>query len=158
MTFSAQGRQFIESLETFSRVAYLPTGHDVWTIGVGHTRGVTEGMTCTPADADHWLSQDIQEAEGAVNHFLSQHSACHLSQSFFDALVSLVFNEGSKPLLLTNTIGRALSADPPDLYAAWQGFALWIDQAGHLVRGLAIRRAKEMALAFTDPFPAGATS
>jgi lysozyme len=153
MKFSSNGRAFIESLETFQRHAYLPTGHDVWTIGYGHTRGVKEGDTCTPNDADHWLAQDINEAVDVVNQFLLNHaqqSLLRITQSFFDALVSLVFNTGPEPLLLTNTIGRALSSGK--IYLAWQGFSLWINQAGHPLRGLAIRRAREMALAMSEQF------
>lgn len=152
MIFSAQGRAFVESMETFQRHAYMPTPDDVPSLGYGHTSGVKLGMTCTPASADAWLSQDIQSAVDTVNHFLSQHPTCHLSQSFFDALVSLIFNAGPTPLLPANVIGKALSAIPPDYYAAWRGFALWINQAGKPMRGLAIRRSKEMTLAMSDKF------
>ena len=30
----------------------------VWTIGKGHTKGVTAGMTCTEEQAIKWLSED----------------------------------------------------------------------------------------------------
>lgn len=154
MTFSANGRQFIESLETFQRHAYKPTPDDVWTCGFGHTSGVAESTTCTPADVDHWLAQDIQSAVDIVNGFLSSRPQVYLSQSYFDALVSLVFNCGPGPLRPDFEIGKALSlATGPDYYRAWRGFTLWINQAGKPLRGLAIRRAKEMTLALSEPFP-----
>lgn len=154
MTFSANGRQFIESIETFQRHAYKPTPDDVPTIGFGHTKGVRLGDTCTTLDADSWLSQDIQSAVEIVNGFLASHPRIHLSQSYFDALVSLIFNCGPDPLRPDYAISKALSlASGPDYYAAWRAFSLWINQAGKPLRGLAIRRAKEMALALSEPFP-----
>lgn len=37
--------------------AFQDTG-GVWTIGKGHTRGVTAGMTCTEAQAIAWFAED----------------------------------------------------------------------------------------------------
>ena len=37
--------------------AYQDSG-GVWTIGVGHTSGVTAGMTCTPEQASQWFAED----------------------------------------------------------------------------------------------------
>ena len=39
--------------------AYEDSG-GVWTIGFGHTFGVKQGMTCTPDEADAWLSEDAK--------------------------------------------------------------------------------------------------
>jgi lysozyme len=38
----------------------------IWTIGYGHTRGVSQGMTCTQADSDHWLAEDMAMAAAVI--------------------------------------------------------------------------------------------
>ena len=37
--------------------AYRDSG-GIWTIGIGHTKGVTEGMTCTIDQAQQWFAED----------------------------------------------------------------------------------------------------
>ena len=47
----------IEVFETCKLMSYRDSG-GVWTIGIGHTKGVTAGMTCTRAQALQWFSED----------------------------------------------------------------------------------------------------
>lgn len=130
--------------------AFLPTPNDVPTIGWGHTKGVQMGMTCTLAQAEAWFNEDVADAVKAVTG-LSTRTKCELSQSMFDALVSLVYNVGPGAVQSASTISDCLM----DRYyfGAWRGFSLWIKQAHRPLRGLAIRRAAEMALFFEDPLP-----
>jgi lysozyme len=146
MDLGPRGIRLIKASEEYRSRAYRPTTDDVWTIGWGHTRGVVEGRTCTPAEAEEWLRQDTAGAAAAVNAL-----GLALSQSMFDAVVSLVFNAGFAPIKAGSTIGDALRAG--DHFAAWRGLSLWTKQAGHDLRGLARRRAAEMALFFEDPLP-----
>lgn len=141
----------IELITTFEKLvtsAYLQTDKDIWTIGYGHTRGVKVGDTCTVNQAHDWLSEDLAEAERAVNGI-----GVRLSQGQFDALVSLVFACGPRPLMKGATIGDGIRSR--DWYAAAAGFFRWRKQAGTDVRGLARRRAQEMVLFLSDPFPVG---
>lgn len=138
-----RGLDLVKRYETLRLEAYLPTPNDVPTIGWGHTRGVQMGDTCTEAEADDWLREDLAEAERAVNGI-----GVPLTQGMFDALVSLVFNVGASSVDGRHVIGRELRRER--YVAAWRGFALWINQAGKPLRGLARRRAEEMTLFVAD--------
>lgn len=94
-----RGEDLIKSYEGYSSEAYLPTPDDVPTIGWGHTRNVKMGDTCTPEQAEKWFQEDVSGAVSVVNNL-----AVNLTQSMFDALVSLVFNVGPSVLSLNNLI------------------------------------------------------
>jgi lysozyme len=141
-----RGLGIIKRYEGLRLRAYRPTPDDVWTIGWGHTRGVSEGDMCTKAQAEVWLQEDIEQAEDAVNGLRVE-----LSQGMFDALVSLVYNVGPGALTRDSTIGHSLRSR--EYFHAWAGFALWRKQGGRDRRGLARRRAQEMALFMEDPLP-----
>lgn len=128
---------FLKSYEKFRPTAYKPTSKDVWTIGYGHTRGVKDGDTCSLAQADEWMHQDIG---GAVIDII-QNVKVKLTQAQFDALVSLVFNCGADPL--THTLGHKLNAG--DYVGAAAEFKKWDHQAGKELDGLEKRRVAEAA-------------
>ena len=87
---SREGRALIKSFERCEPTSYrCPAGK--WTLGYGHTRGVTQGQTCTRDQADRWLDQDISDAERIIR----KHVSVPLTQGQFDAMVSFVFNIGS---------------------------------------------------------------
>ncbi len=44
------------------RLEAYQDGVGVWTIGYGHTKGVSPGDTCSQAQADLWLDQDLWQA------------------------------------------------------------------------------------------------
>jgi len=146
MTLGKRGAALIKGKEALRLVAYLPTPNDVPTLGFGHTQDVKLGMTCTAEQAEQWFQEDTAGPVHTIN-FLG----LDLSQSMFDALVSLVYNTGPVPLAPTSTIGAALRKR--DWYGAWRGFALWTKQGGKDLRGLAVRRSQEMALFMEDPLP-----
>lgn len=62
----------------------------VWTIGVGHTGGVTEGMTITRDQAMAFFEEDIQKFEKAVDAL-----GRPWTQNQYDALVSFAYNCGA---------------------------------------------------------------
>ena len=166
MRLGLRGEKLIKSYETLKFSAYLPTKDDVWTLGWGHTKGVKKGDICTIDQAEKWFREDVAWAEEAVNGLIS--NGIKLTQSMFDALVSLVFNVGPDALKagkgnfalkqdeIGSTIWRALvgfgNSDRPDYYAACAGFFLWRKQKGKDLLGLARRRAKEMSLFLEDDF------
>lgn len=146
MQIGSRGAALIKSYETLRLVAYRPTPTDRWTIGWGHTRGVKEGQGCTREQAETWFIEDTAEAVSYVIKL-----GIPLSQSMFDALVSLVFNAGAEPLWPNRSIGRYLRAR--QWYEAWAAFAMWRNEEGVPRRGLARRRATEMALFMEDQLP-----
>lgn len=132
----------IKSYESLRLSAYKPTSNDVWTIGWGHTKGVSKGDTCTVSEADQWLIEDYLEAKGYLDRL---NCPVRLAPDFEGALVSLLFNCGPSVVAMGSTVGTALRAGNP--WGAWAGMALWRKQAGVDMLGLARRRAAEMALA-----------
>lgn len=89
-TTSDNGIEMIKRFEGCRLTAYKdPVG--IWTIGYGHTHGVTEGKTITQEEADRLLRSDLDAFEGHVNRY------DHLydwTQNEFDALVSFSYNIG----------------------------------------------------------------
>ena len=138
MDYSKKGIALTEDMEGCKLVAY-PDSVGVWTIGYGHTRGVHAGMTCTQAQAEAWLIEDIALA---VN-FVNTHVKVKFTQGEFDALVDFAFNLGigaedhSTLLALVNQ-GKFDEA-------ALQ-FPRWDKAGGHELAGLLRRRLAEQAL------------
>lgn len=70
----------------------------VWTIGYGHTEGVSDGMKITKQEALKFLYSDAKDAADCVRRIFREWKSKDLSyeitQGQFDALVSLVFNAG----------------------------------------------------------------
>lgn len=150
LTLGSRGVTLIKSFEGFRLSAYLPTPNDVPTIGFGHTEGVKLGDTCTREQAENWFHLDVSSSVRTV--LLTQLALnIPLTQSMFDALVSLVFNVGSSCLGVNSTIRRALAAK--DYYSACQGFFLWRKQGKTDLLGLARRRVEEMSLFLEDGIP-----
>lgn len=127
---------FLKSYEKFRPTAYKPTQNDKWTCGWGHTNGVTQATICTQTEAQAWLEGDVEGAAAQVLRLVT----VPLTQSQFDALVSLTFNCGTAPLL--KTLGALLNAGK---YAdAATQFKKWDYQAGVELPGLEARRVAEM--------------
>lgn len=146
MKLGIRGETLIKGYETLRLTAYMPTSDDVPTIGWGHTKGVKLGDTCTREQAQKWFEEDVSSAVDSVDAL-----PCNLTQSMFDALVSLVFNVGPSSIKQASTIGLALRSW--DYYGAWVGFTLWRKQNKKDLLGLARRRAKEMVLFLEDGLP-----
>lgn len=108
-----------------------------WTIGYGHTTGVTKNLTCIQKQADAWLYADCQNAMDAVNRW---DTVYNWSQNEFDALVSFTFNCGSanlKALLKNGTRSRSEIENYLPLYRK---------AGGKVVQGLINRRNDELKL------------
>ena len=117
----------------------------VWTIGYGHTSGVSEGMRIDLGQAERFLLDDIGVAEDAVKRLI----VVPLKQGQFDALVDFVVNLGSKALR-GSTLRRLLNEKNYD--AAAQEFGKWVyardGRKGRKVAlpGLIARREDERVL------------
>lgn len=143
MKTSSTGRALIrdaegEKLSTYRCSAGVPT------IGVGHTGpDVKMGMTITKAQSDALLVADLAKFEKAVAASVK----VPLTQSQFDALVSLAFNIGSGAFA-KSTLVRLLNGGHYDQVGAQ--LARWNKVDGQPNNGLTARRAREAAM-FNKP-------
>lgn len=114
----------------------------VWTIGYGHTAGVSSGMKITRAQAEEYLKQDCRKFENYVNNKTYVPVTEQLNQNQFDALVSFAFNCGQgnlKKLCSGRTTAQIAAAIPK-----------YNKAAGKVLSGLVRRRAAEQALFHTE--------
>jgi lysozyme len=115
------------------------TGGEPWTIGYGHTRGVSKGQRITLAQAERLLREDLERFELGVEALVT----APISQGQFDALVSLAFNIGlvafkNSTLLRKLNLGQHCA----DEFMRW-------NRAGYprrVINGLTARRFAERAL------------
>ena len=108
----------------------------VWTIGVGHTKGVKQGQTITEAQAMTLLKGDLLHCENYVNNL----GVCK-TQGQFDALVDFAFNLGTAALG-RSTLLKYIRAKKPEQYIRAE-FAKWVNSKGMRLKGLVIRRQWE---------------
>ena len=138
---SAKGAFFIKLKEGFRSVAYNKLD-SIWTIGYGHTLGVTQGMTCTRTEADTWFLQDVAKCEVSVNK-----QKLTLSQNQFDALVSYAYNIGVGAFERSNLLAMIKSGKPEAEIRKWWT-THWITVSMKVIPGLVTRRAEEAAMFF----------
>lgn len=107
MGTSDKGIALIKSFEGCRLTAYLcPAG--VWTIGYGHTAGVSKGQVITQEQAESFLKADLEKYEKYVNA-----TGLTLNQNQFDALVSFTYNCGAgnlKKLIANRTLPEIADA------------------------------------------------
>lgn len=137
LTYSRDGLRLTEQFEGCQLKAY-PDIVGVWTIGYGHTKGVSPGTVCTQEQAEQWLQEDIQEAANAVNRLVTT----PLTQHEFDALVDFVFNLGVNAFAQSTMLIYLNRGD--HVRAAGQ-FERWDMAGGKHVAGLLRRRVAEEA-------------
>lgn len=135
MQISQAGLLAIKSYEGVRLTAY-DDGVGVWTIGVGHTKGVKRGDTITMDQVDEFLRQDLQEAEAAVNDAVK----VPLTQGQFDSLVSWTFNLGAGAFR-GSTLLKKLNAKDYD--GAADEILRWNKAGGRVLPGLVKRRISE---------------
>ena len=117
--------------------AYLcPAG--VWTIGVGHTRGVKPGQMITREQAHTLLRGDLVYFEQGIATLLPP---ALLTQGRFDALVSFAFNLGLGALERSTLLAK-IRAQAPEAEIRAQ-FARWVYAGGKRLSGLVKRRKWE---------------
>ena len=129
---------FIRNEEGCELHSYLcPAGK--WTIGYGHTQGVTEGMAISPAHAEDLLRADVIDCAGRMASYIN----APVTKWQFIALVSLSFNVGDlrrkAPKLL-----HYLNAGQEDKAA--HEFLDICRAGGRVSEGLKRRREKEAKL------------
>lgn len=133
-----RGLNLIKEFEGFRSAPY-DDGGSVWTIGYGHTRGVTKNTpSITKEQGETYLKSDIMQAEAMVETVIK----VPLTDNQFSALVCLVFNTGPKPL--TMSLGERLKQN--NYVAAANEFQRWCYDNGKKMPGLVRRREAEKAL------------
>lgn len=138
---------FIKSFESLRLRAFLPTPHDVPTIGWGHTEGVKLGDVWTLEQANAAFVSDVSKYAAGLNRALF---SIPTSQGQFDALLSFSYNVGlgSPAIHGKGLLGSTLfyKHKTGDYSGAADEFLKWDRQAGHILAGLLRRRKAERAI------------
>lgn len=131
MKTSQTGIDMIKRFEVCRLDAYkCPAG--VWTIGYGHTEGVTAGQKISPAQAEAYLRADLEKYEKKVEKYTDRY---RWTQNEFDAMVSFAYNLGSiDKLTADGTRTKAVIAEKILLYNK---------AGGKVLAGLTKRRQAE---------------
>lgn len=108
----------------------------VWTCGYGHTRGVTSKTSCTQAQADAWLRQDLDPIEKRLNGIKEIDS-----QGKFDACLDFCFNLGFGNFLRSTLLKMIKAGMGEKLIKA--EFMRWVYAGGRKLDGLVKRREWE---------------
>lgn len=122
MRMSADGRQKL-ALREGKRLKAYKDSVGVWTIGVGHTSAagppaVTPDLVITDAQCDEIFARDLGKYEAAVNGAITR----PVSQTSFDALVSLCFNIGPGGFAKSTVVKRINAGD---LRGAAEAILMW---------------------------------
>ena len=139
MKISEEGKALIKKFEGCELDSYICSG-GVWTIGYGHTAGVKQGDKINQDEANHLLTEDLEEFEGYVNSAVE----VGLDQNQFDALVAWTFNLGPSNLK-SSTMLKVLNEE--NYSKVPSEMRRWNKAGGKVLEGL-IRRREAEALLF----------
>ncbi len=141
MMISETGASDIKSFEGCRLTAYLPTPHDVPTIGYGATGpDIALGMHWTQDQATGRLAGDLKRFSLSLSNLLG---TAPTTQGQFDAMAALAYNIGMGALASSTVLRKHRARDYAGAAAA---FAMWDKQNGVPVPGLTRRRAAEAAM------------
>lgn len=142
MKASVDAYELIKQFEGLRLEAYLcPAG--IWTIGYGHTSGVSPNSFITIQEADEYLHRDVAAIEMQLNML-----NLSLRQCQWDAIVSFVFNVGIGNFKASTLLAK-IRINPND-NSIIDEFLRWVYANGKVMRGLQKRRLTEMKLYFSD--------
>lgn len=142
MKASVDAYELIKQFEGLRLEAYLcPAG--IWTIGYGHTSGVSPNSFITIQEADEYLHRDVATIEMQLNKL-----NLSLRQCQWDAIVSFVFNVGIGNFKASTLLAK-IRINPDD-NSIIDEFLRWVYANGKVIRGLQKRRLTEMKLYFSD--------
>ena len=142
MKASVDAYELIKQFEGLRLEAYLcPAG--IWTIGYGHTSGVSPNSFITIQEADEYLHRDVAAIEIQLNKL-----NLSLRQCQWDAIVSFVFNIGIGNFKASTLLAK-IRINPDD-NSIIDEFLRWVYANGKVMRGLQKRRLTEMKLYFSD--------
>lgn len=143
MTTTETAAALIRQFEGCRLTAYkCPAG--IWTIGYGHTAGVTAGDTWTQDQADRALEQDIGKYRKAVL------IACPSLERYpnrLAACISLAYNIGTGAFA-SSSVARYIRRG--EYRAAADAFGMWIYAGKQILPGLVTRRQREKEVFLRD--------
>jgi len=144
---NAEGFKLVSTFEGCELEAYDDNA-GVWTIGYGHTQGVSQGMTITQAKANDFFREDLEKFESYVLDGVS----VKLTDDQFSALVCFCFNVGpdKKEGFGGSTLLKLLNDG--DYQGAANQFVRWNKVRGNPWLGLTRRRLAERALFLGSPW------
>lgn len=138
------GLNVIKKYEGLCLTSYQDIG-GIWTIGYGHTKGVTANQTITQEEAEEFLKQDVQMTEQGVDKLITS----RVTDNQFSACVSLAYNIGLEAFktstLLKELNSFTLSPETRKKVVA-ERFPDWCKVKGKVVPGLLARRNAEKFL------------
>lgn len=108
----------------------------VWTVGIGHTKGVKKGMRITMQQAEAYLTQDL----AAACNYVNSQRVCK-TQGQFDALVDFCFNLGTRSLARSTLLYKIKQGRPTAEIQAQ--FRRWVYAGKARLPGLVKRREWE---------------
>lgn len=122
MKMSKLGRRMLTQREGIRLKAYKDSV-GVWTIGIGHTSAagppkVTSTLKITPEECDEIFVRDLVAYEKAIDAAVT----VPITQTEFDALVSLCFNIGQGGFSKSTVVRRLNSGDRD---GAAKAFLMW---------------------------------
>ena len=125
----------IQKLKDFEgvRLTSYKDSAGIWTIGVGHTRGVRQNQTITMAQCESLLKGDLLPCENFVNSIREVNT-----QGKFDALVDFAFNLGIGALKDSTLLKRIRNKESEALIK--NEFLKWVHANGRVENGLVKRR------------------
>lgn len=138
MQISYDGIEQLKAREGFSEYSYPDASGR--SIGYGHfiKPGESFAEPIDQATADALLASDMQDTETAVNAYVT----IPLTQSQFDALVSLVYNIGTGNFKASTLLSKLNAGD---ITGAAAEFPRWNKSQGQTLQALVSRRADEQA-------------
>lgn len=143
MKINEEGLNIIKRYEGCKLTAYkCPAG--VWTIGFGHTYGVSKGMVITQSEAEDYLIRDLIQFESHVNNVNEMYDY-NFNDNEFSALVSFAFNIGS--------IWQLCQYGRRSKYQISDAIMNYIYADGKALPGLILRRKDEHDLFMTVTQP-----
>ncbi len=116
----------------------------VWTIGWGHIKGVKPGDTCTQAQADTWLNQEVRTFLDAVLRLTSGVPSTTRQHA---AMVCLTYNIGIGAFQYSTVLRRHRGgriAEAADAFLMWNKITVGGKKV--VSKGLNNRRVAERAL------------
>lgn len=127
--------QFIKRTEGCKLTAYQDA-KGVWTIGYGHTAGVSRGDRISQQQAEQFLREDLQKFESSVNRYKNL-----TTQGRFDAVLDFCYNCGTGNYN-ASTLKKYIEAGRKT-WEIQEQFLRWVNSGGVKLGGLVTRRIWE---------------
>jgi len=153
MRMSSEGKRVLTLVEGEVLKAYRCSAN-VWTIGVGITTNLSviginkkpySGLTITRAQSQILLDECLKTYENSVKSLVR----VPLTQSEFDALVSICFNIGPGNFAKSKLLGY-VNGNNKTVNTVSLGFNGWLMAGGKRSNGLVRRRAVEIDMFFGE--------